>query len=65
MEDLIDRGLGNTILLGYLGPPGPLVVALYVGQSVTLIDSDTLKHPFGGPSRFSILLIFDLNLVLY
>ena len=23
-----------------------------VCKSVTLIDSDTLKHPFGGPSRF-------------
>ena len=41
-----------TLCFIFLGPPGPLAVALYVGQSVTLIDSDTLKHPFGGPSRF-------------
>ena len=43
--------------LKFLGPPGPLEVALSVCKSVTLIDSDTLKHPFGGPSRFSILFI--------
>ena len=27
---------------------------------VILIDSDTLKHPFGGPSRFSILFSFSI-----
>ena len=30
----------------FLGPQGPLVLALYVCKYVTLIDSDTLKHTF-------------------
>ena len=40
----------------FLGPPRPLVVvSLSVCLSVELIDSDTLKHTFGGRSRFLIL----------